>query len=174
MTGTQAGGPGSTAISTSTDPLILAGKSTVALMRAVEASLPPGLELSPEWKPGETEWEVPLAYRATGTPVDKANATRVIENTMTTLPATVIVQELTKLNALTKRKPDDSQIDIDLLVAAYVEKLSPYPGEAVLWALRKWPEWRAAGKWWPSWAELHDMLEGRVAERQLMLEALRA
>ncbi len=172
MTGTQAGGPGSTAISTSTDPLILAGKSTVALMRAVEGSLPPQLTLQPVWRETETEWDIPLGYTVEGTEEDRATARALLNSTMTSLPVKEIAKELTTLNALTKRRRED-QGDTQLMIAAYVEKLAPYPGEAVVWALRKWPETKD-GKWWPAWAELHEMLEGRVAERRLMLEALRA
>lgn len=172
MTGMQAGRPGSTAISTFTDPLILAGKSTIALMRAVEGFLPLRLVWSPKWRPGETEWDVPLAYTVRGSAADKAKARALLDRTMTPLPAKTLAQELTKLNALTKRRQED-QVDTDLLVAAYVEKLAPYPGEAVVWALRRWPETKD-GKWWPAWGELYEMLKGRVAERRLMLEALRA
>ena len=57
------------------------------------------------------------------------------------------------------------------MIAAYTEKLAPYPGEAVINVLRKWT-YTNNGKWWPSWSELYEMLEYRVGERRLMLEAL--
>lgn len=170
-TGTPDGTCGSSVTLTSTDPQVLAELTTGKLMRGIEALLPPQLDLRPMWRPGETAWEAPMAYRATGTAADKAETRKVIQGTMTTLPVKVICKELAKLNALTRRR-EGSMADTELLIASYAERLAPYPGEAVIWALRKWPEWSEAGKWWPAWAELHDMLEGRVAERRLMLEAL--
>ena len=67
------------------------------------------------------------------------------------------------------RKEDD--VDVEIRVAAYVERLAPYPGEAVIWALKKWPETKD-GTFWPAWKGLFDLLEYRVGERRLMLEAL--
>ena len=154
----------------STAPQELAELTTGALMKALEASLPPPLVLQPLWKDGETEWEMPLRYTAVGTPEEKAMARTVIDRTMIPLPAKKMAQELTKMNALTKRRKED-RVDTELLVAAYVEKLAPYPGEAVIHVLRKWPETQD-GKWWPAWADLYEMLEYRVGERRLMLEAL--
>ncbi len=168
--GSPGGACGSSATLTSTDPLVLAGLTTGALMKALEALLPPLLALSPEWRDGETEWNCPLVYRAAGTAADKAKAASVVRGTMTTLPPSTLARELTKLNALTKRRKED-HVDTELLIAAYVEKLAPYPGEAVVYVLKKWPE-TEDGKWWPSWSELHEMLEYRVGERRLMLEAL--
>ena len=154
----------------STAPQELAELTTGTLMKALEASLPPQLKLQPVWRDGETEWEMPLRYQVVGTAAAKETARTVIDRTMIPLPAKKMAQELTKMNALTKRRKED-RVDTELLVAAYVEKLAPYPGEAVIYVLRKWPE-TTDGKWWPAWSDLYEMLEYRVGERRLMLEAL--
>lgn len=169
-TGTPAGEHGVSKTLSSMATQELANLSTGALMKALEASLPPQLALQPVWRDGETEWEMPMAYTVEGLWETKGIAMGLIYGTMTPLPVKEIAKELTTLNALTKRRKDD-QGDTELLVAAYVEKLAPYPGEAVVHVLRKWPE-TEKGKWWPSWSELYDMLEYRVGERRLMLEAL--
>lgn len=169
-TGKQVSACGYSTILPSTDPLKLAQLSTAKLFRGIEALLPPRLDLRPVWRPLQTS-DSPMSYQATGTAADKAKAKSLIQSTMTTLPVKAICKELATLNVLTRRR-EGSMADTELLIASYAEKLAPYPGEAVIWACRKWPEWSEAGKWWPAWAELHDMLEGRVAERRLMLEAL--
>ena len=169
-TGIKVSSPGSSTISIGTDPQELAELTTGALMKALEASLPPPLVLQPLWKDGETKWEMPLRYTAVGTTEEKSMARTVIDRTMIPLPAKKMAQELTKMNALTKRRKED-RVDTELLVAAYVEKLAPYPGEAVIYVLRKWPETQD-GKWWPAWSDLYEMLEYRVGERRLILEAL--
>ncbi len=170
-TGTPVGGSGFSVSLVSTDPLELAALNTGALMKALEASLPTQLKLQPEWKDGEAEWEMPLGYTVQGTAADKAMARALIERTMAPLPAREIAQELAKLNAVTIPRWRESANDRKLRVAAYLEKLGAYPGETVLWALQKWPE-TEDGDWWPSWKKLHEMLEYRVGERRLMLEAL--
>lgn len=81
-----------------------------------------------------------------------------------------MAKELTKLNAVTKIKKED-EVDLEIRIMAYVERLAPYPGEAVIWALQKWPETKD-GIFWPAWKGLFELLEARVAERRLMLEAL--
>ena len=139
-------------------------------MKALEASLPSQLKLQPVWRDGETEWECPMMYAAEGPWENREPARALIHQTMTPLPVKEIAKELTTLNALTKRRKEDHG-DTKLLVAAYVEKLVSYPGEAVIHVLRKWPE-SPDGKWWPSWSELFSALEYRVGERRLMLEAL--
>lgn len=152
-------------------PQELADLSTGELMKALEASLPPQLALQPVWRDAETEWETPLRYTVEGTMAEKGMARRAINRTIMPLGAKALAKELTTLNALTKRRKDD-QGDLQLMVAAYVEKLAPYPGEAIIHVLRKWPE-TTDGTWWPGWKELYEMLEYRVGERRLMLEALR-
>ena len=169
-TGTKVSLRGASKISASTAPQELAKINTAALMKAVMALLPPQLELRPVWRPAESDWDLPLAFKAVGTENEKSVALGVLSSTMKPLPVKEISRELTILNALTKRRKED-QGDMKLMIAAYVEKLLPYPGEAVVHVLRKWPETQW-GKWWPSWAELYALLESRVAERRLMLEAL--
>lgn len=81
--------------------------------------------------------------------------------------------ELTSLLMVTKRRADETLADRELLVAAYLDRLAPLSGESVIWALRKWPENSSDGKWFPAWADLHEMIEARVRERRLMMGALR-
>jgi hypothetical protein len=148
----------------------MAAQSTPALMKAVMALLPPQLRLRPVWRDTEAGWDIPLRYTVEGTETDRASAKVLLSNTMTPLPVKEIAKELTTLNALTKRRRED-QGDTQLMIAAYTERLMPYPGESVIHVLRKWPETKD-GKWWPAWADLFELLEARCAERMLMLEAL--
>lgn len=85
---------------------------------------------------------------------------------MTPPPDQVIIGWLAKLSALcASRKRDDAEIDI--LIEAYVEQLRSYPADVVRHALfgEKW-------KWWPTWAELADVIEPLVSHRRVMREAL--
>lgn len=74
---------------------------------------------------------------------------------------------LTELALLTKAKEGDADTE-RLQIALYMERLSGYPADAVLHACRSWAD---GNVFWPSWAELRELLEERVAERQKMLRA---
>ena len=168
--GPPAGACGSSVTLISTDLQELAAKSTPDLMAMVTASLPQRLVLSPVWLPTEAEWKIPLGYTVAGTEADRATARALLSSTMTPLSPEKMAEELTKLNAKTKIKKED-EVDLEIRVAAYVEELAQYPGEAVIWALRRWSETKD-GTFWPAWKGLYELLEARVAERMLMLEAL--
>jgi hypothetical protein len=79
-----------------------------------------------------------------------------------------ILQELARMRRLTKARPQDAD-DLTLMAAAYAEEMAAYPADVIASACRKWA---AMEKWWPSWAELKDLLEFRMRRRKAMLEAL--
>ena len=64
-----------------------------------------------------------------------------------------LAQALTKLQVLTKRREGT---DEELLIAAYMEKLSQYPANIVNWVLNDWAD---QNTFFPSWHELRDGLE---------------
>jgi hypothetical protein len=79
-----------------------------------------------------------------------------------------IVQELTRMRMLTKARAEDST-DLTLMAAAYAEELAVYPPDVIASACRKWT---AMSKWWPSWAEMLDLVQFRMRKRRAMLNAL--
>lgn len=85
----------------------------------------------------------------------------------------VAVRELSRLgvSCVPRREDPDSG---ELRAAAFLECVSPYPTDVVIWACRAWvrqpPE---IGKWYPSWAELRDMCEKRVIRRRALAEICR-
>jgi len=79
-----------------------------------------------------------------------------------------LVMELTQLWSLTAHKSHSDQT-LDLLLEAFAAKLEDYPADAVIEALRQWPE---NNKWWPTWAELKALIERKCRHRRLLLAAL--
>jgi hypothetical protein len=60
------------------------------------------------------------------------------------------------------------------LIASYLEQLTAIPGDLALYAIRNWT--RQGGeqaKWFPSWAELVELIEDALHDRELMMEALK-
>jgi len=134
-------------------------------MDQIMALLPPALKLEPNFH-GPLDDPSITSFTVTGEGTTEAIAA--LEATMIPAPANLLAQELAKLAMLTKQK--DRGIENKLLVTAYMEKLSRFPADAVLWAIRGWPD---ESMWFPSWYELKERIESRTSERVLMLEALR-
>lgn len=82
-------------------------------------------------------------------------------------PKRLIQSELARLRVMTKSRSDDTG---QLAAAAYAEELAEYPADIVVSALRHWAR---TEKWWPSWHELHELLERRFEKRRALQEALR-
>ena len=53
------------------------------------------------------------------------------------------------------------------LIAAYHDRLKAYPGDVVRETLKSW-----RGKWFPTWGELADILDGRIAGRRAIVAAI--
>lgn len=54
-----------------------------------------------------------------------------------------------------------------MALAAYANRMRAYPGDIVRDTLLNWP-----GKWFPAWVEIKEVLDGRVAARIAMRDAL--
>lgn len=83
-------------------------------------------------------------------------------------------QELAKLGVRTAPRPD-REGEGGLRAAAYLDLLSPYPTDVVIWACNIWvrgPVEKA--KWFPTWAELHDLLETRNRRRAALAAICRS
>lgn len=81
-----------------------------------------------------------------------------------------ILKELAKLSMLTRRKSEGDD-DVRLRLAAYADKLSAYPADAVLTALREWPD---QSEWFPTWNELKERLGAHAGPRLFLRDRLRA
>lgn len=64
----------------------------------------------------------------------------------------------------------EQQDDLSLTVAVFTEDLMDYPPDVVIDACRRWA---SKEKWFPSWAELKDLLDYKAGKRRKILEALR-
>lgn len=95
-------------------------------------------------------------------------AVSLLQKTLEPLPPDMILQELTKLKVKTNTRnmTTDEQT---LMLTAYQEELSQYPGDIVRYVLRSMA---ATNPWFPAWADLHKELQWRTDKRQLQLDAL--
>jgi hypothetical protein len=69
--------------------------------------------------------------------------------------------------SLITAKRNTSDAAAELLLTAYTTRLANYPGDIVRETLQTW-----AGKWFPTWGELKEILDARVAERGTIQTAL--
>lgn len=134
------------------------------LQGAVNRSLPRRLKLRPRWSTN-LEIEDVQGYEATGPEEAQREARAILTRLMAPAAPKILAQEFAKLATLTKRREGEEK----LTAAAYLERLSEYPADAAIYALREWPN---RSPWFPAWAELRELLEDRTRERWLMLRAL--
>lgn len=79
-----------------------------------------------------------------------------------------IVTELVRLRALTKMR-NETEIDSQIMISALAEEMAPYPIDIIQDACRKWARME---KFFPSWAELKDMIDFRFNRRKRLEQAL--
>jgi hypothetical protein len=73
---------------------------------------------------------------------------------------------LTELAHITAKRSEDADSAV-LTMTAYIKRLAAYPGDIVRQTLQEW-----SGKWWPTWAELKEILDARAAGRLAVRDAL--
>ena len=80
----------------------------------------------------------------------------------------LIGQAMLKLRALTASR-NTGDLDLDLTLEAYAEKLAEYPADAVVQALNEAPD---RSTWFPAWHELKIRLDYLTENRRLILNAI--
>lgn len=98
---------------------------------------------------------------------DLVTARDIIAKASIPMDRSEMAQAITKLLVLTKRRAED-QVDLELMVSAYAERLEQFPGDIVAEVLDRWP---ANSKWWPAWQELEEEIRWRN-ERAMMKAAI--
>lgn len=73
---------------------------------------------------------------------------------------------LVELSTITARRSEGAE-DAALTLVAYTSRLNQYPGDIVRQTLKDW-----SGKWFPTWGELKEILDARVAPRLAIQHAL--
>ncbi len=80
----------------------------------------------------------------------------------------IIGEELQRMRALTKSRAEPG-VDANFQAVAMFNEMRGYPADVVVDACRKWS---AAEKFFPSWAEVKDMLDRRMRERLALKRAI--
>jgi hypothetical protein len=71
---------------------------------------------------------------------------------------------------LSVAKKHDEEFDWKMILDVWLDDLSHYPADIVLWALGYW---HRNEKWWPIWCEFMPLLERRTEQRKAAMDALR-
>ncbi len=112
-------------------------------------------------------YDVPNAVPVSAAP-ELVGARRKLIELCRPLSGEDLVRELTRARILMSRTARSDE-DWDLIVEAYADELRAYPADIVIDALRYVVR---AEKWWPSWAELLEIVEHRARPRRALLAAL--
>jgi hypothetical protein len=79
-----------------------------------------------------------------------------------------LARELCRLRSTVAARAED-ELDWQFKLGVYLDELAGYPADIVVQVLRYWSR---NEKWWPTWAELHGLLERRIRSRAACLDAL--
>ena len=149
----------------------LVGMSQVDLDRMVMDLVPQPLARRLAWTLG-SNLEGPRELRLTGAePIDRADLEMALANlgpAVRPAPRPALAAALTELRALTVRQ---AGVEDALLATAWVERLTAWPADIAIWALREWP---SRSKWWPAWNEIEELMSRRAHERLVLCARLRA
>jgi len=110
----------------------------------------------------------PNGFRVTGGAGALGQARALIEATLRPVSHDEALEALAEMSMVTASRSDGPETE-ELRMAAYVDRLRSYPADAVEHACRAWAD---DNKWWPTWNELRLLLEARVRQRLLMLDAV--
>jgi hypothetical protein len=166
--GTELSTPGSDQVSPDpTSPNVVELRN-LSLDKDARSSLKPALGscLEPHHNP---EWDT-IRFDITGQvkKADLIEARQVILDHWPVPDRQLIAQAMLKLRALTASR-NTGDLDLDLTLEAYAEKLAEYPADAVVQALNEAPD---RSTWFPAWHELKVRLDYLTENRRLILNAI--
>jgi hypothetical protein len=98
-----------------------------------------------------------------------AEAIQVATEALKPAPISIVIAELTRLRMLTASR-DQSTNDLEFLFAIYADELKQFPCDAIKTVLREWPR---RNRFWPTVAEIIQLLEPIVEPRNALLDAFR-
>jgi hypothetical protein len=113
-------------------------------------------------------YQVAVACDAHGSDDDRRRALADLVNFTTPAPHRVIEEWIAELSVISASRGKD-EMELGLMLNAYVSRLSLYPADVVRDALLVKP-W----KWFPTWDELRSYCEAKAGPRRHMIAALQA
>jgi len=138
-----------------------------SLEKAAIASLPPSISSTLEEKTNG-DWDVIGYSISSEAPIEDLELARSQIMDQQQAPTKMQIQRgIAKLDALTARQ-SKADLDLAFMVAAYSEKLSEYPADAVEEALDN----LTANHWFPTWEEMKTQLDYLTRRRRLILVEL--
>jgi hypothetical protein len=93
---------------------------------------------------------------------------RALADALVPAPGPMIAKELARLGMITKVRAEEVD-EIKLRMAIFAEEMAAYPADVVVDACRFWGR---TEKFFPSWAELKDLLDVRVKRRKRLAAAV--
>lgn len=114
-------------------------------------------------------YSVPVAIKlpATASSSTAREALSAVEAAFVPAPASVIVEEIARLRAVTAKRPADDAT-AEMIAVGYAEGLRQYPADIAIAVLRK------RRVWWPALAELQNEADMLVLPRKMLRTALEA
>jgi hypothetical protein len=99
---------------------------------------------------------------------DLMDARQLVGRYLVSAPEARIKAELARLRVSTKARPEGED-DLAMMFQVFAEECAEYPADVMVWALRGWARREI---FYPSLAELRDLLQRGARRRRSLMEAL--
>lgn len=96
-----------------------------------------------------------------------------VEFSMRSAPEALIAKALYELRVVTRGRVNREQSDDEAEAIIFTERLRQFPADIALDTLKNWPA-RSDGQWWPTWHDLHKVIEPQATARRMLADHIRS
>jgi hypothetical protein len=118
-------------------------------------------------------YQVTEAVFWTCSEAQQQEAITAVDFSMRSAPEGLIAKALYELRVVTRGRVNRESGDDEAEAIIFTERLRQFPADIVLDALKNWPA-RSDGQWWPTWHDLHKIIEPQATARRMLAEHIRS
>lgn len=122
---------------------------------------------------GPAYWICERATWGCETEEQRAQALEVVEFGLRPAPESEVAQALLTLRILTRGRDRYEADDREAEAIVWLCQLRPFPADIVIATLKDWPS-RPDGQWWPTWHDVHKVIDAATAARRMLAEHIRS
>jgi len=97
----------------------------------------------------------------------------IVEFAMRPAPENDVARALFTLRILTRGRDRYEADDREAEAVVWLAQLRPFPADIVITTLKDWPN-RPDGQWWPTWHDVHKVVDAATTRRRMLAEYIRS
>lgn len=97
----------------------------------------------------------------------------IVEFAMRPAPENDVARALFTLRILTRGRDRYEADDREAEAVVWLAQLRTFPADIVITTLKDWPN-RPGGQWWPTWHDVHKVVDAATTRRRMLAEYIRS